>query len=210
MDKIDLRYQRGKIYTIRCYDDDTAIYVGSTIQPLSVRMATHRSNKTCSLYQYVNGNWDNWYIELYEEYPCNNKQLLDKREGEIIRLIGNINKRIEGRTYKEWCKDNKENSKKYREDNKEKIKEQRKQHYENNKEKLLEKGKKYRETNNKKIKQYREDNKEKTKQHYENNKEKILEQAKEKVVCDHCGSEIRKSDIARHKKTKKCINFVKL
>ena len=108
MDKIDLRYQRGKIYTIRCYDDDTAIYVGSTIDILSKRMAKHRSNKKCSLYQYVNGNWDNWYIELYEEYPCNNKQLLEKREGEITRLIGNINKKIQGRTKQEYYEDNKE------------------------------------------------------------------------------------------------------
>jgi len=59
MEKIDLRYQRGKIYTVRCYDDDTPIYVGSTIQPLSARMAKHRSGETCSLYKYVNGNWKN-------------------------------------------------------------------------------------------------------------------------------------------------------
>ena len=84
MDKIDLRYQRGKIYTIRCYDDDKLIYVGSTIEKLSTRMAKHRYTKDCSLSQYVidnfNGNWKNWYIELYEEYPCDNKELLEKKE----------------------------------------------------------------------------------------------------------------------------------
>jgi hypothetical protein len=112
MDKIDLRYQRGKIYTIRCYDDDSLIYVGSTIQPLCVRIAEHRRDKLCSLYQYVNnnfnGDWKKWYIELYEEYPCNNKELLVKKEGEITRLIGSINKRIEGRTRKEYYEANKE------------------------------------------------------------------------------------------------------
>jgi hypothetical protein len=25
------------------------------------------------LYIEVNDDWDNWYIELYENYPCNNK-----------------------------------------------------------------------------------------------------------------------------------------
>ena len=30
-------YQKGKIYTIRCYDDDSLIYVGSTTQSLAVR-----------------------------------------------------------------------------------------------------------------------------------------------------------------------------
>jgi len=206
MDKIDLRYQRGKIYTIRRYDDDTAIYVGSTIQPLSARMAKHRSNKKCSLYQYVNGNWDNWYIELYEEYPCNNKQLLEKREGEITRLIGNINKKIQGRTKQE-----------YYEDNKEKLLDQNKKYRIDNKEKILKKKKDYREANNEKIKEtakkYRENNKEKIveryKRYYENNKEKLLDQNKIKVICDHCGCESTKQNLKRHQLSKKCINFVK-
>ena len=30
-------------------------------------------------YQYVD-DWDNWYIELYENFPCNNKEELNKRE----------------------------------------------------------------------------------------------------------------------------------
>ena len=140
MDKIDLRYQRGKIYTVRCYDDDTAIYVGSTIEPLSARMSKHRCSKKCSLYQYVNGNWENWYIELYEEYPCNNKQLLQKREGEIIRLIGNINKKDVGRTRKE-----------HYESNKEQLIKKQKEYYEANKKTVLEYKKKYHEANKKKI-----------------------------------------------------------
>jgi hypothetical protein len=37
----------------------------------------------------VNEDWDNWYIELYEVCPCENREQLCKREGEIIRLIGN-------------------------------------------------------------------------------------------------------------------------
>ena len=178
MEKIDLRYQRGKIYTIRCYDDDTSIYVGSTIEKLSARMAKHRCDNETSLYKYVNGNWKNWYIELYEEYPCDNKQLLEKREGEITRLIGNINKRIEGRTMKEW-----------RYDNKEQLKEKAKEHYNDNKEKILEKAKKW----------------------YQDNKKKILEKAKEyyseKVICDHCGSEMRRDSLRRHQKTNKCKNY---
>jgi len=183
MDKIDLRYQRGKIYTIRCYDDDKLIYVGSTIQPLCVRMADHRRDKRSSIYQYVNnnfnGNWENWYIELYEEYPCNNKQLLEKREGEITRLIGNINKQIQGRTKKE-----------YYEDNKEIINERIKKYYEDNKEIILEKQKQYKKEN------------------YKANKDKILEKQKQKVICDYCGCEVRKDGLKKHQKTKKCIESV--
>jgi hypothetical protein len=31
------KYKNGKIYTIRCKNDDTLIYVGSTTQPLFKR-----------------------------------------------------------------------------------------------------------------------------------------------------------------------------
>jgi hypothetical protein len=131
-------YQNGKIYTIRCRSDNTLIYVGSTITTLSRRLAEHRSTSKTSnqkLYQSVNGNWSDWYIELYEEFPCDNKQQLNKREGEITREIGNLNYQIAGRTNKEWYNENKDKKKKYYEDNKEKISKQKKEYYENNKEK---------------------------------------------------------------------------
>ena len=93
-------YTKGKIYTIRCRTDDTLIYVGSTIQPLSVRFGGHKKASrriNCQnilLYKTINHNWDDWYIELYEENSCENKEQLGKREGEVIRLIGTLNSRI--------------------------------------------------------------------------------------------------------------------
>ena len=161
---MDERYKRGKIYTIRCRYDDTLIYVGSTIEKyLSTRMAKHRYKNDCKIYEIVNGNWYNWYIELYENYSCKSKQELEKREGEIIRLIGNINKRIEGRTHKEYI-----------EDNREKIAEYKKKHYQDNKEKI-------------------------TEYHKKRNKEKI--------TCNHCGSNILKCGLSIHKKSSKCLNY---
>ena len=131
-------YRKGKIYTLRCRTDDALIYVGSTIQPLCDRLASHKSKSkkyNNKLYQSVNGNWDDWYIELYEECPCESKEQLNKREGKIIREIGTLNYQIACRTNKEWYNDNKEKKKKYYEDNKEKISEQKKEYYEKNKEK---------------------------------------------------------------------------
>ena len=132
-------YQNGKVYTIRCKSDNNLIYVGSTATTLSRRLAEHKSKSkkynTRKLYQSINDNWDDWYIELYEVYPCENKEQLNKREGEIIRLIGNLNTIIAGRTNKEWYNDNKDKKKKYYEDNKEKITEQKKEYYQMNKEK---------------------------------------------------------------------------
>jgi hypothetical protein len=38
--------------------------------------------------------WTNWYIKLYEYFPCKNKPELHRREGEVISEIGTINKNI--------------------------------------------------------------------------------------------------------------------
>ncbi len=51
-------------------------------------------NMKFKLYVEVNNDWSNWYIELYENYPCNNREELCKREGEIIRLIGTLNSNV--------------------------------------------------------------------------------------------------------------------
>ena len=132
-------YKQGKIYTILCKTDDTLIYVGSTVQSLSERMAKHRydaiKKPTMCFYQYVD-DWDNWYIELFENFPCNSKEELNKREGEIIREIGTVNKQIAGRTKKE-----------YYEDNKDKMKQHYKEYQEKNKDMIAEKNKKYRQDN---------------------------------------------------------------
>ena len=46
-------YTKGKIYTIRCRTDDTLIYVGSTIQPLSVRLGGHKVRSNNVKYQNI-------------------------------------------------------------------------------------------------------------------------------------------------------------
>lgn len=133
MAEIDERYKRGMIYTIRNIKDDTMIYVGSTINNLSRRFYNHKidykTGRSLSLYLFIdNNNWIDWYIELYEQYPCNNKKELERREGEVIREIGTINKNIAGRTHKEW-----------REINKNEINAKTKKYYENNKDMINEK-----------------------------------------------------------------------
>ena len=112
-------------------------------------MGKHRTSEKCSLYKLVNGDWDNWYIELYEEYPCNNKEQLEKREGEVIREIATINKNIAGRTMKE-----------YYQDNRDEIIEHNKKYYQDNRDEIAKKNKKYREEN---LDEIRERKKEKCK-----------------------------------------------
>jgi hypothetical protein len=229
-DIVDERYKNGKIYLVKCKYDDELVYVGSTIQNLYDRMSGHRRDDTCSLYHFVNGDWDNWFIELYENYPCKNKYILQRREGEVQRQIATINKCIAGRSTKQWYDDNREilieKQKQYYKDNLEKISERSREYYQNNREKIVEQKKQYAQNNRdkiaeyhkqfyqdnrEKIKQYNQDNRDKIaeyhKQFYQDNREKILERQKQKITCERCGSISTKHHITRHKKSQKCLNY---
>ena len=121
-----MNYSRGQIYLIRNKKDENLIYVGSTIETyLSKRFQKHKTQYSCSLCKYINNpknktTWEDWYIELYEEYPCDSKLQLVKRENEIIREKATIN--IFGYRTEEMKK---QKEKEYREDHKEEIKEKK-------------------------------------------------------------------------------------
>ena len=89
-------YSKSKIYTVRCRNDDTLIYVGSTTQPLSKRWGDHKSQFKARLhlpFHKLIVDINDWYIELYEEFPCDNNEQLLKREGEVMRQISTLNSR---------------------------------------------------------------------------------------------------------------------
>jgi len=195
-------YKNGKIYSIRSYQTDK-IYIGSTTQPLSKRLYHHKTHYK----KYLNGKspfitsydilqYEDAYIELLEEYPCENREQLCKREGELIRGGNCVNKRIEARTKQEYYEQNKDKllqqGKEYQEQNKDKIKEyikeyqeqnkdkilqQKKEYYQQNKDKILQKGKEYREQNKEKINEYQ-------KEYREQNRDKILQKQKERAKKD--------------------------
>ena len=55
------------------------------------------------LYQHMDKlGRDNFYIEFIETYHCNIEEGLAAKEGEWIRRIGTLNKRVAGRTKKQW------------------------------------------------------------------------------------------------------------
>ncbi len=93
------KYNNGKIYTIRCYEDKNLIYVGSTCQPLYKRWGDHKrtarnkdySSKSLLYNKMAEIGIDKFYIELYENYKCKSKEELNHREGQIIREIGTLN-----------------------------------------------------------------------------------------------------------------------
>jgi hypothetical protein len=161
-----VNYANSKVYKIWSPIGDK-IYVGSTIQSLAVRLGGHKRDSLkhiCmnrKLYIEVNNDWSNWYIELYENYSCENREQLLKREGEIIRLIGTLNSKIEGRDRKQYSVDNADI-----------IKEYKKQYYKNNADIINEKKKEYNVNNVILIKEYQ-------KQYKIENADKIREYQKQ-------------------------------
>ena len=125
---------------------------------------------------------ENCKIELIENYPCNSKEELLKREGEYIRNIDCVNRGIAGRTWAEWVEEHKEQvkecKKKWYKNNEELAKQRAKEHRDNNIERYKEVKKKYRE-------EHKEELKQKKAEYYQKNKEKWYEI----IVCE-CGSSI--------------------
>ena len=148
MSKIDERYQRGQIYCIRSPHTEM-VYYGSTIQPLYKRFHSHNKDMKRGVYcssQEILKLGDS-YIEWIEDFPCNSRKELNRREGQIQRENKQhcVNLCIAGRTQKE-CK------KEYYEANKEVLSEKQKIYYEANKEAVLEYKKEYYEANRDVIK----------------------------------------------------------
>jgi len=221
-------YKQGKIYCLRSHQTED-IYIGSTVQPLHKRLHGHKKkykgflnkkNNYMSSYEIV--KYTDVYIELICDCPCNSRNELCKEEGKHIRNNNCVNKRIEGRTLKEWYQDNKEKIKLYQkehyQDNKEKINERHKQYYNNNKqyyknyyednkENILLQQKQYYNDNKEKInerhKQYYNNNKQYYKNYYENNKQKLT-----KIYKCECGGTYQYKTKERHCKTKKHIKYL--
>ena len=79
-------FKNSKIYKLWCHETDE-IYIGSTTQILSQRLSGHKtpSNKCNSKILFAKSN--NVKIELLQSYPCENKDQLNKKEGEYIRKL---------------------------------------------------------------------------------------------------------------------------
>ena len=191
------RYHGGKIYAIRSHQTQD-VYIGSTCNTLTKRLSQHKNNYTSwkratskkYMASYKILQYPDYYIELVEEFKCNNKMELNRREGEIIRTTPNyVNVCIAGRSKAEHWQDNREKytvmHKKYAIEHKEELKEyfrqyksERKEHY-------------------KKI----------NKDYRKNNQEKIKERESEKITCV-CGSVFRIYGKNRHEKTKKHKDYL--
>ena len=228
-------YNNGKIYRV-CDNGYTKFYYGSTVQPLAVRMGGHRLDytrcKNCNFQQvslfdiFDEFNHSNCKIELVELYPCQSREELRKREGYHIQNNECVNKRVAGRSGKE-----------YREQNREAIHEKQKEYYNKHIEKIrmYRKGrademsnynKEYRKQNLEALKEYqakyRNEHKdagrvyqahyhakhrEQMIQYYreyrKKKKECIPKPPYEGLICSVCHTPYTKQNKARHEKTQK-------
>jgi hypothetical protein len=211
-------YQKGKIYKL-VSDHTDQIYIGSTVQKLSQRLAKHACDFRKGKYKCTSKKLfelGNVKIILIENYSCNSKEELLKHERNYIETMDCVNKNMPGRTKSEYYHDNKEEilkqKKEYKRKNIDKIKERNKEYYLKN----IDKIKEYDLKNIDKIKERKKEhylkNKDKIKEYKKEyclkNIDKIKERSKVRTICD-CGLDVNKSCIARHKKTKKHMDIMK-
>jgi hypothetical protein len=132
-----ISYQNGKLYKIVCNVTDE-VYIGSTCQPTVARRLAkhvdnykeHKKGKRSNTTSFRIIERGDYCIYLIESFPCDSKDELTKREGEVIRQMKTectvVNCVIPGRTKAEYRIDNADKIKAdkqiYRENNVDKIK----------------------------------------------------------------------------------------
>jgi len=132
-------YEKGKIYKLYS-PSKNLVYFGSTTQTLSQRLAKHVwcfNNNVHLTNADTILECEDYKIELVEDYPCNNRKQLERREGEFIQNYDCVNRYVAGRTHKEYCEI-------YDKVNRERLLEYKKQHYQKNKEHAADLQRKYR------------------------------------------------------------------
>ena len=207
-------YSKAQIYKV--WDNGyNQCYIGSTINSLSKRMEGHRAEYT----KYKNGKCncvsvfslfdeygvENCKIEWVEDYPCNSKKELEAREGKHQKENDCINKRIAGRTDKQYYDDNRDEilkqKKEYYNEHVEEIKHRNKNYYETNRAQVLEQREKYRQEHQEELKEY-------FKQRYDKKKEDICEKAKQyrKNNLEHV-REIERKNYYETKRVKRMTKY---
>ena len=212
-------YSQSKIYKIYSKSLNLS-YIGSTTQLLHLRLKGHQyaykywtenGLKYCMSYEVLKGG--DAEISLVCDFPCDTKHELFIKEGEFMLNTECVNKKIAGRTQKEYAMSHIEEIKNmkhiyyelnkthcndigkiWRNNNKYIISEQRQQYRNTHKEITSKRNKIYRDTNVEKLA-------EKQKIYRDANVEKLAEKQKIRCVCE-CGLDVNKAKITRHRKTK--------
>lgn len=142
-------YTKTKIYKL--YNESGNTYIGSTTLPLTRRLSKHKSDAkysskhtTCISRELFENN-NNVMIELIEYFPCENKDIINMREAEIISYADCINKNMPYRTAENKANKLQKYGMEYYLNNKDRYKTNNKLYYINNKDKIKAQRKKKRE-----------------------------------------------------------------
>jgi hypothetical protein len=80
-------YKNSKIYKLQ--HEDGHFYYGSTTGTLAERTRKHKVKSIAHpdrrVYKHINGEWEKVRAVLVEDFPCENKAQLTKREDEFIQ-----------------------------------------------------------------------------------------------------------------------------
>ena len=220
-------FSQSTIYHIRTIETKVVVYVGSSTN-FKQRCASHKSrcknSSTLTIYNYMR---DNGGFDLFEIIPVIFLKLNDavelriEEQKEMDKYTDKLN------VIKAYISDqdrivrDKENGKKYYEENREKLIEKTREYYESNKDKVCNYQKEYYEQNREKVqeqkRQYREVNQEYIKHYHEEyrkaNREKLREQKKSILKTTKIKSKKRINFIVKQikKKSKKGnANIVKI
>ena len=187
--------KNAKIYKIEL--PDGKIYIGSTIQTIPQRQASHnrdlKKRPHQKLYsECIKQNITRIKCIWVEDVTINSNCELRAREEYFRKLLNcelntlRCHRTVEDiiQQNKQYREVNRDVQKQYRVDNADAIRENNKQYYIDNQDK---------------IKQYRKDNKDKLYQH-----------KSELVECELCGSKVTRGVISRHQKSNKCKKLSKL
>jgi hypothetical protein len=184
-------YKNGKIYRLVCNTTGKQ-YIGSTTQSLSQRLGGHKAvykhfidGKT--IYQVSSFSIlceNNFEMILIEEFPCENKNQLERRERYYIEITKCVNKIKPAQTKEEQ----KKHVQKYIQEHKE------------HKEKYYQK---YHQEHKEQKQMYHYENQEKRKENRQKNKEKLTA-----LTNCECGGQYQHRDKAKHFKTLKHKNWL--
>ena len=183
----------GHIYKIICKVDEQFCYIGSTFDRLSKRMENHKSHynkwvkggtkRPCACFYYFQKyGIENFKIVLIKSYEVcreHNKDTKHLRAYETLWV--NKTNCVNKNSPIDYLK--KEKKREYHEKHREELNDKCREYWQKNKEKISVKKREY----------------------YEVNKEELNAKRAVKVECEFCGSMISKGYIAKHQRTKKCL-----
>jgi len=176
-------YQKSKIYKLEC--EDGCYYYGATTGSLNTRLRGHKKASTTQpyrVYKHINEiGWDKVKITLMEEYPCESRTDLNKRESDFIYEARKDEKCLNTILSFATEQQRHERQKTYLETYKRSLTEQRIEYnHAYNKKYREQKGDELKQNKSEYYYANKEERDKKNMENYYNNKEEILRKKKEK------------------------------